>query len=213
MFYDPRKNDHGLPHNPLNALVVPRPIAWISSLSRAGVVNLAPYSFFNLVSYQPPYLMFASTDPKDSRRNIEETGEFVVNMATWSLREEVNYTSIMTEPTMSEAELAGIDMIPSHVVRPPRVAQSPVALECRYAKTVALDDYDGTPAPSAMIIGQIVGVYIDDAVIVNGRVDLAEQALSRLGYLDFGVISTVVTMPRPERDTPPPGAGLLSDPH
>lgn len=209
MFYDPRKGDHGLPHNPLNALVVPRPIAWISSLSHDGVVNLAPYSFFNLVSYQPPYLMFASTAPKDSRRNIEETGEFVVNMATWSLREAVNYTSIPTASNTSEAELAGLIMVPSRIVKPPRVAQSPVALECRYAKTVELDDYDGMPAPSAVIIGQIISIYIDDAVIVNGRVDLAAQALSRLGYLDFGVIGTVLTMPRPTLDTPPPSATLL----
>ena len=204
MFYDPRKGDHGLPHNPLNALVIPRPIAWISSVSRDGVVNLAPYSFFNLVSYQPPYLMFASSDPKDSRRNAEETGEFVVSMATWSLREAVNYTSIPTTAHTSEAELARLSMAPSRIVRPPRVAQSPVALECRYAKTIELEGYDGTPAPSAMIIGQIVGVYIDDAVIVNGRVDLAEQALARLGYLDFGVIGALATMPRPTLDTPPP---------
>lgn len=209
MFYDPQKNDHGLPHNPLNALVIPRPIAWISSLSREGVVNLAPYSFFNLLSYQPPYVMFASSEPKDSRRNAEETGEFVVSMATYRMREMVNYTSIMIEPTMSEAELAGIEMAPSRIVRPPRVAQSPVALECRYAKTVELEGYDGMPAPSAVIIGQIVGVYIDDAVIVDGRVDLAGQALARLGYLDFGVIGTVVSMPRPARDTPPPGAAGL----
>lgn len=174
MFYDPRKDDHGLPHNPLNALVIPRPIGWISSLSRNGVVNLAPYSFFNLLSYKPPYVMFASSEAKDSRRNAEETGEFVVNMATYRLREVVNYTSIMTEPTMSEAEIVGIDMVPSRIVKPLRVALSPVALECRYAKTVELEGYDGAPAPSTVIIGQIVSIYIDDAVIVNGRVDLAE---------------------------------------
>ena len=209
MFYDPCKDDHGLPHNPLNALVVPRPIAWISSLSRDGVVNLAPYSFFNLVSYKPPYLMFASTDPKDSRRNAEETGEFVVNMATYHLREVVNYTSITATSNTSEADLASIKMAPSRVVKPPRVAQSPVALECRYAKTVELEGYDGRPAPSAIIIGQVVGIYIDDSVIVNGRVDLATEALSRLGYLDFGVIGTVLTMPRPTLDTPPPNATSL----
>ncbi len=125
-------------------------------------------------------------------------------MATYRLHEVVNYTSIMTEPTMSEAELAGIEMVPSRVVKPPRVAQSPVALECHYAKTVELDGYDGMPASSTVIIGQIVSVYIDDAVIVDGRVNLAEQALARLGYLDFGVIGMVLTMPRPSLDTPPP---------
>jgi flavin reductase (DIM6/NTAB) family NADH-FMN oxidoreductase RutF len=175
MFYDPRRNDHGLPHNPFNALVVPRPIGWISTLSLAGVVNLAPYSFFNIVSGYPPFVMFASNPRKDSQRNAEETGEFVANMATYDLREEVNATSADFGPTVSESQHVGLEMIPCRHVKPPRVARSPVALECKYSKTVELVGSDGMKNPSAIVIGEVIGIHIDDSVIVNGHVDVTRM--------------------------------------
>ena len=144
MYYDPRRNDHGLPRNPMLALVVPRPIGWISTVSRSGVVNLAPYSFFNLVSGSPPFVMFSSKPRKDSQRNAEETGEFVCNLATYDLREVVNASSTEWGPAISEPERMGIEMAPCRAVKPPRVARSPVALECKYFKTVELVSSDGT---------------------------------------------------------------------
>jgi flavin reductase (DIM6/NTAB) family NADH-FMN oxidoreductase RutF len=124
MFYDPRRGAHGLAHNPITALVVPRPIGWISTIDRAGVVNLAPYSFFNLISGGPPFVMFASKPRKDSQRNAEETGEFVCNMATYGLRDAVNLSSTEWEPAVSEPSRIGLEMAPCRQVKPPRVARA-----------------------------------------------------------------------------------------
>src|SRR5947208_3498398 len=135
MHYDPRKNDHELPYNPFKALVIPRPIGWISTLGSSGVVNLAPYSFFNAVLSSPPMVMFSSSDAKDSRHNAETTGEFVTSLATWELREAMNASSGSFARGVSEPERLGVEMTPSVYVRPPRVKRSPVALECRYVKT------------------------------------------------------------------------------
>lgn len=198
MYYDPRKNDHGLPHNPFTALVVPRPIGWISTLSVNGVVNLAPYSFFNIVSAYPPFVMFASNPRKHSQRNAEETGEFVANLATWELREEVNGSSAEYAFDVSEPEHVGLEMVPSRQVKPPRVARSPVALECRYAKTVELIASDGTRNPSSVIIGEVLGIYIDDRVIVNGHIDIRKmRPISRLGYRDYCVVDDFFSMALP----------------
>jgi flavin reductase (DIM6/NTAB) family NADH-FMN oxidoreductase RutF len=144
MFYEPDKNNHGLKHDPFKSIVVPRPIGWISSLSSAGKLNLAPFSQFNNLGYDPPYVMFAAANfpllsrPKDSVSNAIETGEFVVNMATYALREAINITSSAVEPDIDEAALAGLAMEPSVLVKPPRVAASPVHLECRYHCMLAL---------------------------------------------------------------------------
>lgn len=162
MYYDPRRDPHGLKHNPMTALVVPRPIGWISTVSRAGVVNLAPYSFFNVVSGAPPFVMFASKPRKDSQRNAEETGEFVYNMATYELREAVNASSTEWEPAISEPERIGLEMAQCREVKPPRVARSPVALECKYFKTVELVSADGTRNQSSVVLGEVVGIHIDD---------------------------------------------------
>lgn len=138
MFYEPDKGNHGLPLNPYKSIVVPRPIGWISTISCDGVVNLAPYSQFNNLGYDPPYVMFSgnsfpeSGHRKDSVKNATDTGEFVVNMATYELREAVNITSQFVSAGTNEAALAGLDMIPSRIVKPPRVAASPVHLECRF---------------------------------------------------------------------------------
>ena len=198
MYYDPRRNDHGLPRSPMLALVVPRPIGWISTPERLSVENLAPYSFFNLVSGTPPFVMFASKPRKDSQRNAEETGEFVANMATYDLREAVNASSVEVGPEVSEPERIGLEMAPCRAVRPPRVARSPVVLECKYFKTVELFSSDGTRSASSVIIGEVIGIHIDDAVIVNGHIDvLRMQPLARLGYMDYCAVNELFAIQRP----------------
>jgi flavin reductase (DIM6/NTAB) family NADH-FMN oxidoreductase RutF len=198
MYYDPRRSNHGLSHNPMTALVVPRPIGWISTVSRAGVVNLAPYSFFNVVSGAPPFIMFASKPRKDSQRNAEETGEFVYNMATYDLREAVNASSAEYGPAISEPDRIGLAMAPCREVRPPRVALSPVALECKYYKTVELISSDGTRNTSSVILGEVVGIHIADSVIVNGHIDVTRmQPLARLGYMDYCAVNELFAIQRP----------------
>lgn len=198
MDYDPRRKDHGLPHSPFNALVVPRPIGWISTIGRDGVVNLAPYSFFNIVSSYPPFVMFSSKPRKDSQRNAEETGEFVACMATYDLREAVNASSAEFASNHSEPQRIGLKMSPSREVKPPRVADTPVAIECRYFKTVELFSADGTPNASAVVIGEVVSVHIADSMIKNGRVDVTRmKPIARLGYMDYCVVDSLFTMQRP----------------
>jgi flavin reductase (DIM6/NTAB) family NADH-FMN oxidoreductase RutF len=203
MYYDPRRNDHGLSHNPMTALVVPRPIGWISTVSRDGVVNLAPYSFFNVVSGAPPFIMFASKPRKDSQRNAEETGEFVYNMATYDLREAVNASSAEYGPAISEPDRVGLEMAPCRTVKPPRVARSPVALECKYYKTVELISADGTRNTSSVILGEVVGIHIDDSVIINGHIDVTRmQPLARLGYMDYCAVNELFAIQRPSVPDP-----------
>jgi flavin reductase (DIM6/NTAB) family NADH-FMN oxidoreductase RutF len=211
MYYDPRRNDHGLSRNPMLALVVPRPIGWISTISHAGVVNLAPYSFFNLVSGSPPFVMFSSKPRKDSQRNAEETGEFVCNLATYDLREVVNASSAEFGPAVSEPERIGLEMAPCRAVKPPRVALSPVALECKYFKTVELFSSDGTRNASSVILGEVVGIHIDESVIVNGLVDVTRlQPLARLGYMDFCAVNELFAIQRPA--VPDPEASAADAP-
>ena len=198
MFYDPRTQQHGLPHNPWTALVMPRPIGWISTRSVDGMPNLAPYSFFNAISGQPPFVMFASASRKDSQANAEATGEFVVNIATWELRQAMNQTSAAYTADVDEFAAAGLDAVPGVNVAVPRVAQSPIAIECRHNKTVALVAANGEVANSSVIIGEVVGIHIDDRVLVNGRVDIAKvQPLARFGYMDYSVTNETFTMARP----------------
>ncbi len=174
MFYRPATEPHGLPHNPFNALIVPRPIGWISSIAPDGGANLAPYSFFNGVSYAPPQVMFsggprqAPTTPegelstqKDSVTNIEATGEFVVNIATWDLREAMNKSAIEAPPDFDEFDYAGVTKTPSELVAPPRVAESPIHLECAYLQSVALKAKEGHE-PNVVIIGEVLGIHIDE---------------------------------------------------
>ncbi|MBE3605274.1 flavin reductase family protein [bacterium] len=199
MNYDPRLRNHNLRHDPLTALVVPRPIGWISTISPAGVVNLAPYSFFNAVAANPPFLMFASAGRKHSQRNAEATGEFVHNLTVWDLREQMNITSADVGEDVSEPELAKLAMAPSVAVKPPRVARTPVAFECKYVKTVDLPGPGGKPHPFSIVIGEVVSIYIDDSVIVDGNVDLSRaRPIARLGYLDeYTVVDTIFRMKRP----------------
>lgn len=202
MFYDPRSEPHGLAHNPWTALVVPRPIGWISTLSPEGVANLAPYSFFNAVCGEPPFVMFSSVGRKDSQRNIEATGAFVVNMAVADLAEAMNATSAVVPPGVDEFALAGLEKAPCRNVAVPRVAASPVALECLLAQVVPLVSRDGRRGRSDVIIGEVVGIHIADAVIEDGMLDVARiRPLSRLGYMDYAIVDDVFSMRRPA----PPG--------
>lgn len=199
MFYDPRINDHNLPHDPFKSLIVPRPIGWISTISGDGVVNLAPYSFFNGVSTNPAVVMFCpgGTERKDSLVNVEETGEFVVNVATDALRLEMNATSAIVAPEVDEFVLAGLEALPSHSVKPPRVASAPVHMECTYLKTVALPS-DDPAATNALVLGLVVGIHIDESILTDGMVDMAKfRPLARLGYMDYTVVDNVFTMKRP----------------
>ena len=195
MFYDAIANTHGLPLDPFYALVTPRPIAWISTLSKSGKANLAPYSFFNAFSHNPSYVAFGSTGFKDTLRNVEETREFVVNLATYDLRESVNLSSSKTEE--DEFELAGLAKAASVKVKPPRVAASPIALECRHFQTVPLPD-DRGQVSNYLVIGRVVGVHIDDRYIVDGRVNTAAlKLIARLGYAEYTTVEQVWKMRRP----------------
>lgn len=203
MFYEPRLGNSGLAIDPLKALVVPRPIGWISSVDLEGRVNLAPFSFFNLVADAPPIVFFAPTGAKpdgsvkDSRRNVEETGAFVVNLATWDLREAMNATSAPLPAGADESIFAGLEMAPSKIVAPPRVAASPVALECRYLRTVSLPTLD--PAePNDVLFGEIIGIHIADDLISEGRVDITKaRPIARLGYSLYSVVEKTFAMKRP----------------
>ena len=171
-FYEPR-NGHGLPHDPFNAIVGPRPIGWISSHNAAGALNLAPYSFFNAFNYIPPIVGFASIGYKDTLRNIEETGEFVWNLATRALAEPMNQTCAAVGPEVDEFALAGLAPLASTLVRPPRVQQSPVSFECRHTRTLQLQGIDGVAVPTWLVLGEVVAVHIDQRLLVNGVYDTA----------------------------------------
>ena len=198
MFYETAKNDHGLPRDPFKAIVVPRPIGWLTSISRNGEINLAPYSFFNAVSEHPPMVMFSSGGRKDSVAFIEETGEFVCNFANFALREAVSKTGAEFPRGVNEMIEAGLDPAPSRLVRPPRVAASPCALECKLLQIVDLTDLEGRTSQRYVVFGQVVGVHIDDRFIKNGRLDTAAmQPLARCGYNDYAVVDKVFPMVRP----------------
>ena len=195
MFYDAVANTHGLPLDPFYALVAPRPIAWISTLSKAGKANLAPYSFFNAFAHNPSYVAFGSSGVKNTFSNIAETSEFVVNLATYDLREGMNVSSAATGD--DEFALAGLAKAPSIKVKPPRVAASPVSLECRHFQTVPLPDNAGQ-VNDYLVIGRVVGVHIDEQFIVDGRVNTAAMRLiARLGYSEYTTVEQAWKMRRP----------------
>ena len=170
--YEPRKG-HGLPHDPFNAIVGPRPIGWISTCNAQGALNLAPYSFFNAFNYVPPIVGFASIGAKDTLRNIEETGEFVCNLATRDLAEAMNQSCAAVPPEVSEFELAGLTPLASEKVRPPRVAESPVTFECRSTQIVQLQGTDGEKVPTWLVLGEVVAVHIAKALLKDGVYDTA----------------------------------------
>jgi flavin reductase (DIM6/NTAB) family NADH-FMN oxidoreductase RutF len=196
-FYEPR-HGHGLPHDPFKAIVAPRPIGWISTLDAAGRPNLAPYSFFNAVSSSPPIVMFSSEGLKHSAANAAATGEFVANLAGESLMHAMNATAAEVEPGVSEFEIAGLATAASRLVRPPRVRDSPAALECRVIAVQELRDLQGRPIDRHIVFGEVVGVHIDRAFLREGRFDsAAARPLSRLGYRDYAVVSETFELRRP----------------
>ena len=188
MFYEATANKHGLKHDPFKALVVPRPIGWISTISKAGICNLAPYSFFNAVGESPHYVMFSSSGPKDSLTNIEETGEFVCSLATFPLRFNMNMTSAAVPRGVDEFPIGELTATPSRLVKPPRVKASPCALECKWLRTIRLNDIDGNPAPRFIAFGQVIGIHIDERFIKDGLVDTgAMMPIARAGYQEYFV--------------------------
>jgi flavin reductase (DIM6/NTAB) family NADH-FMN oxidoreductase RutF len=199
MFYEPDHRDRTLlPHDPFKAIVSPRPIGWITSISANNEVNLAPYSFFNGVNSRPNLVMFGSEGFKHSVRNIEETGEFVCNLATFDLREAMNATSAPLPFGINEMERAGLAPAPSHIVKPPRVAASPCALECKLIRIIALQTAAGEPLDCHVAFGEVVGVHIDDRFIINGRLDtVAMKPIARCGYDEYAVIESVFSLTRP----------------
>lgn len=193
-FYEPATG-HGLPHDPFKAIVAPRPIGWVSTLSAQGIPNLAPYSFFNAVGDNPPIITFSSSGPKHSLTNVEATGEFVWNMATRALAESMNASSASVPPEVNEFTLAGLQTAPSRLVKPPRVNASPASLECRLLQIVRLHDLDGQPTKNSLVIGQVVGVHIQRAFLRDGLFDTgAAHPIMRAGYRDAYVETTPDTM-------------------
>ncbi|WP_439106036.1 flavin reductase family protein [Congregibacter sp.] len=197
MYFETASNDHGLPHDPLKALIAPRPIGWISSLDANGIPNLAPYSFFNLLSTNPAIVGFSSATQKDSQRNIELTGEFVCNFASVDLIDKINTTSKHVAANVNEFELAGLTEAKSHIIKAPRVLEARAHLECEYVKTVELPNDDNGIVWS-LVLGKVLAVHIDDRFIKEGLVDtLAMEPLTRMGYMDYGVLGGMETRERP----------------
>lgn len=198
MFYEPSRG-HGLPHDPFKAIVAPRPIGWISTVSPDGVANLGPYSFFNAVSTRPHIVMFASEGEKDSAAFARETGEFVVNLATRDLAEKMNASSIDAPRGVCEFDHAGLTPVPSHLVRPPRVGEAPAALECKVTEILRPRGLDGEPSGCFMVMGEVVGVHIDEAVMKDGLFDIVRAgSLARLGYMDYAAVTQTFAMRRPK---------------
>jgi flavin reductase (DIM6/NTAB) family NADH-FMN oxidoreductase RutF len=216
MYYEPGRTPHGLPFNPFKACIVPRPIGWISTTSVEGLDNLAPYSQFQMVSYDPPTVMFSANlnargERKDTVRNVEATGEFVWNMATWALREAVNSTSEELSSDGDEFAYANLAKARSTLVRPPRVAASPIQFECRLLTTLHLPG--NTPVGTVdVIFGTVVGVHIADEFLrADGRIDIERiRPLARMGYHDYTSVEHVFTMA--PRGSPARFAGLEGSP-
>ncbi len=171
--YEP-KNGHGLPHDPFNSIVGPRAIGWISTKSRAGVCNLAPYSFFNAFNYVPPIIGFSSIGYKDTVRNVQETGEFVWNLVTLDLVEAMNQTCAPYPPEVSEFEMAGLTQMDSTIVAPPRVAESKVSFECKATQIIQLETISGSKVESWLVLGEVVQIHIDQTCLKDGIYQTAE---------------------------------------
>jgi flavin reductase (DIM6/NTAB) family NADH-FMN oxidoreductase RutF len=197
-FYEPSKG-HGLPHDPFNAIVGPRPIGWISSHSATGVLNLAPYSFFNAFNYVPPIVGFSSVGRKDSLNNIEATGEFVWNLATFELAEQMNQSCAAVGPDVNEFELSRLDTAPSRLISVPRVASTPVSFECKLTQIVQLQRADGQTVPSWLILGEVVAVHIRRDLLKEGVYDTAagRPILRGGGPADYFELGNLFKMGRP----------------
>jgi flavin reductase (DIM6/NTAB) family NADH-FMN oxidoreductase RutF len=200
IFYEPDKRDRAvLAHDPFKALVAPRPIGWISTMAADGRVNLAPYSFFNAVGEAPPMLAFSSIGAKDSVSFARETGEFVWNLVTWELREAMNESSAPLPRGSSEFDRAGLEMAPSRIVAPPRVAEARCSMECKVIHEVQLRDLEGRPVQPHLVVGQVVGVHLDERAIDGSVVDTAAlRPVARCGGpADYTVVERLFQMTRP----------------
>ncbi|MDE2018240.1 MAG: flavin reductase family protein [Hyphomicrobiales bacterium] len=199
IFYLPEARDRALlPHDPMKALIAPRPIGWISTMDRDGRVNLAPYSFFNQFGSAPPIVGFSSETEKDSAAFAATTGEFTWSLATLALKDAMNATSAALPRGASEFEHAGLEAAPSRVVKPPRVARSPAALECKVVDVIALKDVAGRRTGAVLTLGQVVGVHLDEDYVRGGRFDTARAApLARCGYMDYAVADRLFELDRP----------------
>jgi flavin reductase (DIM6/NTAB) family NADH-FMN oxidoreductase RutF len=199
MFYEP-KIGHGLPRDPFKALVSPRPIGWFTTLNQDGSNNVAPYSYFNAVADDPPVIFFSAGGAgraKDSARNAAEQGEFVHNLVTWDLREQMNATSEEVEPGVDEAKLAELELAPSELVKAPRIAASPASFECRYMHTLEIPQ-NGDGGPSLLVFGEVIGIHIRDDALEEGRFDPeAQKIIARLGYANYAVTGGTVRRLRP----------------
>ena len=196
MFYEPDKNDHGLKRDPFKSCVTPRPIGWLSTLSSDGIANLAPYSQFTNLMYDPPYVLVSINQKsggkrKDTVKNIEKTGEFVYNMVSYELRDLMNITAAPFPPGTDEFEAAGLEKAPSRIVKVPRVAASPIHFECSYVQTIRLpgSGYMGT---ADIIIGKVLGIHIkDEFILPDGKIDIVGiRPLARLGYSDYTTVDS-----------------------
>jgi flavin reductase (DIM6/NTAB) family NADH-FMN oxidoreductase RutF len=200
MYFEPGKTPHGLPYDPFKSCVVPRPIGWISTIGRDGVDNLAPFSQFTNLTFDPPYVMFASNQNtvgrrKDTVANVEATGEFVWSMATYALREAVNRSAEEVPSDVDEFELAGVTKAASRIVKPARVAESPIHFECAYHQTVRLPG-QGRMGTVDVVFGRVLAIHIaDEALRADGRVDILKiRPIARLGYYDYTSIESTFEM-------------------
>ncbi len=206
MFYEPSSDPakRPFPIDPFKSLIVPRPIGWITTIDADGIANLAPFSFFNAMGDMPPCVVFAPQGPKpdrsvkDTLANVESTREFVCNLATFELREQMNLTAAHFPIGVDEMKKAGLTALPSRLVKPPRVAESPVHLECRYLSTIELPCWEPGERQT-VVFGQVVGIHIDDRLVKNGRVDiLAAKPIARLGYFLYTTVDQSFRMPFPD---------------
>jgi flavin reductase (DIM6/NTAB) family NADH-FMN oxidoreductase RutF len=199
VFYEPSRRDAAiLTHDPFKALIAPRPIGWVTTMNQAGALNLAPYSYFNAFSSTPPILGFSSEGRKDSVSFVAELGEFVWNLPTFALRHQMNETSARLPRGSSEFRHAGLSTAPSRLVRPPRVAESPCAMECRLVQIIQLKDSCANQLDCYLVLGEVVGIHIEECFIVEGRVDTAAlQPIARCGYSDYAVVDQVFAIRRP----------------
>jgi len=199
MFYETDENRHSLAHDPFKAIVSPRPIGWIGTRGRGGALNLAPYSFFNAIADSPKLVMFSSTGRKHSAANAEDTGEFTVSLASRNLAEKVNASSIDAPSDRDEFALSGLTPQHGRLVEAPFVKEAYAALECKVTQILRPVDLEGRPSSNYMVFGQVVGIHIDPAIIVDGRIDMAKAApLARLGYRDYSDGSQTFEMIRPK---------------
>jgi flavin reductase (DIM6/NTAB) family NADH-FMN oxidoreductase RutF len=198
MFYTAEQGYAPLPFDPFKAIIAPRPIGWISTVDTRGRPNLAPYSFFNAISSRPNMIGFSSGGLKHSARNARDTGEFVFNLSTLDLLKQMNRTSDAVDDSVNEFELAGLEMAPCKLVKAPRVAVAPAALECRLVSCTELTDMNGRPIDTWWVIGQVVATHIDDRFVRDGRFDTAAaKSLARCGYNDYAVVNDVFELLRP----------------